>query len=152
MRFIKIFIVMAILLATVSCSKNIDSEDIYARVYGISEEKITVELTNTTSEEILHNNTFTLEKLENDEWVNVPFVYNEKLEGDKWVQVPFKHGEIFVTIGYNLNKGETDEININFEKYFGVLEKGEYRINRRFEDANNIIGKGIVKHIPFEIQ
>lgn len=101
---------------------NLDGVAMIVKKRIVSSTKITVILENSSNLPILYGDPYLLEK---------------KIEG-KWYQVPVIGGDqSFSDISYEMNPSNRHELKINWEKKYGDLHKGEYRIVKNVLDYSS---------------
>lgn len=70
----------------------------------------------------------------------------EKLENDNWVELKANQEMFFNDIGYVVNDEKKLELDINWEMFYGQLTSGRYRIVK----STSEVGEGIVHYITVE--
>ena len=125
--FIFLGIVIAILLIAVIAYKHGDRKP----------ENVTIEvlkdtITNKTAEILITDN-----NKEQYGW-GVEFRVQQKVNGE-WKELEYKSNDLsWIEIAYALDKNNQVKMKINFEKYYGTLESGTYRIVKPVYDNRYI--------------
>ena len=125
--FILLGIVIAILLIAVIAYKHGDRKP----------ENVTIEvlkdtITNKTAEILITDN-----NKEQYGW-GVEFRVQQKVNGE-WKELEYKSDDLsWIEIAYALDKNNQVKMKINFEKYYGTLENGTYRIVKPVYDNRYI--------------
>lgn len=95
---------------------------------------LTMIVKNLSDRDLQYGNPFSIEKYENGFWISAPTI-----------------NDLFFTMpAFSLNKGESKELNINWEYGYGKL-KGKYRIVKDFSYKENDDHVKFLKYLEFEI-
>ena len=101
---------------------------------SLSNVGLTMIIKNLSNRDLQYGNPFSIEKYENGFWVTEPTI-----------------NDLFFTMpAFSLNKGESKELNINWEYGYGKL-KGKYRIVKDFSYKENDDHVKFLKYLEFEI-
>ncbi len=77
----------------------------------------TIVITDLSGKDNTYGSQYRIDKKDNDIWEPL-----KTIDGKDWTEVAWN------LIGYNVDKNNTLEMNINWENLYGKLENGEYRI------------------------
>lgn len=142
LKVIGIIIIIGIILSaigtifftTVKNTKIVTEENVTYSSYGEIEtrEDIYIEIneqsiTNTEMELTIYNKT-------NEEVFYGEDYYIEKQEAESWKAIPAKEDAIFNTLGMILKQNSSSKEKVSFEKIYGKLSIGKYRIIKEISE------------------
>lgn len=87
---------------------------------SVSSTGLTVVLENNSDSQVIYSEDLLLEEKRSDSWYQVPVIIEEE------------YG--FQDIGYEVNPGEQDSLNIDWEWLYGDIDEGHYRIVKNVLD------------------
>lgn len=132
MKKIVIGITIVICLLT-ACSHNLGSEPTpFVNVNNLDS------VTMITKPETVTRTGLTviIENHSSERWMYGQYFSVEKKSGDNWYEVPIlEDAYSFIDLGHNVAPLQSVEWVVDWEGYYGVLDKGEYRILKDFRNS-----------------
>ena len=102
----------------------------------LSSTGLTMILKNQSNVDLQYGNPYSIEKYQNDYWKTVELINDIS----------------FTLPAYGLNKNESKELSIDWERGYGKLPNGKYRIVKDFDYEENEKIVSFIKYLEFEIK
>lgn len=132
MKKIVIGLTIVICLLT-ACSQSLDSEPTpFVNVNSLDSVTMT-----TKPGAVTHTGlTVIIENRSSERWMYGQYFSVEKKSGDNWYEVPIlEDAYSFIDLGHNVAPLQLVEWVVDWEGYYGTLDKGEYRILKDFRNS-----------------
>ena len=131
MKKIVIGLTIVICLLT-ACSQNRDSEPTpFVNVNSLDSVTMTTKPGTVTHTGL----TVIIENRSSERWMYGQYFSVEKKSGDNWYEVPIlEDAYSFIDLGHNVAPLQSVEWVVDWERYYGVLDNGEYRILKDFRN------------------